>query len=102
MERYGTTSEQLGAIAVSTRRWAERNPLAQMRDPITLEDHQRSRWVVEPLHLLDCCLVSNGGVAVIVTGAERARDLAQPARTRLGLGPGPPRAPDGARAVTSG
>jgi acetyl-CoA acetyltransferase len=78
MERYGTTSEQLGAIAVATRAWAGGNPLAQMREPISLRDHQESRWVVEPLHLLDCCLVSNGGIAVIVTSAERARDLAQP------------------------
>jgi acetyl-CoA acetyltransferase len=78
MGRYGTTSEQLGAIAVATRAWAAGNPLAQMREPITLRDHQESRWVVEPLHLLDCCLVSNGGVAVIVTSAERARDLARP------------------------
>jgi acetyl-CoA acetyltransferase len=78
MERYGTTSEQLGAIAVATRAWAAGNPLAQMREPISLQDHQDSRWVVEPLHLLDCCLVSNGGIAVIVTSAERARDLARP------------------------
>jgi acetyl-CoA acetyltransferase len=78
MARYGTTSEQLGAIAVSQRAWAALNPLARFRDPITIEDHQASRWVVEPLHLLDCCMVSNGGIAVVVTSAERARDLAQP------------------------
>ncbi len=90
MERYGTTSEQLGAVAVSTRRWAEHNPLAQMREPITVEDHQRSRWVVEPLHLLDCCLVSNGGVAVILTGAPRARDLPQPPVHVWGWGQGHP------------
>ncbi len=90
MARYGTTSEQLGAVAVSTRRWAERNPLAQMRDPITLEDHQRSRWVVEPLHLLDCCLVSNGGIAVILTSAERARDLPRPPVHVWGWGQGHP------------
>ncbi len=75
---YGTTSEQLGAIAVAQRQWAAMNPLAQMKTPITVEDHQASRFVVEPLHLLDCCLVSNGGVAVIVTTAERARALRQP------------------------
>ena len=67
MARYGTTSEQFGHVAVAQRQWAALNPLAQMRDPITLEDHQSSRWVAEPLHLLDCCLVCNGGVAVIVT-----------------------------------
>ena len=78
MEAYGTTSEQFGEIAVAQRAWAARNPAAQMREPITLADHQASRWIAEPLHLLDCCLVSNGGVAVIVTSAERARDLARP------------------------
>ena len=78
MERYGTTSEQLGAIAVSQRAWATKNPIAQMRDPITLEDHQNSRWIVDPFHLLDCCLVSNGAVAVVITTAERARHLPQP------------------------
>ena len=78
MERYGTTSEQLGEIAVAQRAWATRNPLAQMRDPITLADHQASRWIADPLHLLDCCLVSNGAVAVVVTSAERAAGLARP------------------------
>ncbi len=78
MLRYGTTSEQLGHIAVAQRDWAALNPRAQMREPMTLLDHQDSRWVAEPFHLLDCCLVSNGGVAVIVTTAERAAALAQP------------------------
>jgi acetyl-CoA acetyltransferase len=90
MAHYGTTSEQLGAIAVSTRQWATRNPLAQMREPITLDDHQRSRWVVEPLHLLDCCLVSNGAIAVVITGADRARDLAKPPVHIWGWGQGHP------------
>jgi acetyl-CoA acetyltransferase/uncharacterized OB-fold protein len=72
MERFGTTSEQLGAIAVGQRQWAAGNPRAQYREPITLADHQRSRWVAEPLHLLDCSLVSNGAIAVIVTSAEDA------------------------------
>jgi acetyl-CoA acetyltransferase len=90
MARYGTTSEQLGAIAVSTRRWAAMNPLAQMREPITLADHQDSRWVVEPLHLLDCCLVSNGAVAIVVTSADRARDLARPPVHVWGWGQGHP------------
>ncbi len=90
MARYGTTSEQLGAIAVATREWASRNPLAQMRDPITIEDHQASRWVSEPLHLLDCCLVSNGAIAVVITGADRARDLARPPVHLWGWGQGHP------------
>jgi acetyl-CoA acetyltransferase len=84
MERYGTTSEQLGHIAVAQRASAAMNPLAQMRDSISLADHQASRWVVEPFHLLDCCLVSNGGIAVIVTSAARAGHLAQPAVQVLG------------------
>ncbi|MBA9006407.1 thiolase family protein [Thermomonospora cellulosilytica] len=90
MARYGTTSEQFGAIAVSTRQWATMNPLAQMRDPITLADHQNSRWVAEPLHLLDCCLVSNGAIAVVVTSADRARDLARPPVHIWGWGQGHP------------
>ncbi|HWC28647.1 MAG TPA: thiolase family protein [Dehalococcoidia bacterium] len=75
MATYGTTSEQLGAIAVSTRAWAVNNPIAQFRTPITVEDHQNSRWIAEPFHLLDCCLISNGSVAVIVTSAERGADM---------------------------
>jgi acetyl-CoA acetyltransferase len=90
MAHYGTGSEQLGAIAVSTRQWATMNPLAQMRDPITLEDHQRSRWVAEPLHLLDCCLVSNGAIAIVITSADRARDLARPPVHVWGWGQGHP------------
>jgi acetyl-CoA acetyltransferase len=90
METYGTTSAQLGEIAVAQRAWAVDNPLAQLRTPITLEDHQNSRWIAEPLRLLDCCLVSNGGAAVIVTTAEKARDLAQPPVHILGWGQGHP------------
>jgi acetyl-CoA acetyltransferase len=93
MERYGTTSEQLGAISVATRAWARGNPRAQMREPISLRDHQESRWIAEPLHLLDCCLVSNGGIAVIVTSAERARHLAQPPVHIWGWGQGHPGRP---------
>jgi acetyl-CoA acetyltransferase len=78
MQKYGTTSEQFGAVAVQQRQWATMNPMAQFRDPITLEDHQASRWIADPLRLLDCCLVSNGGIAVIVTSADRAKTLRQP------------------------
>jgi acetyl-CoA acetyltransferase len=78
MERFGTTSEQLAEVAVAQRAWAAGNPLAQLREPITVADHQASRWIAEPLHLLDCCLVSNGAVAVVVTAADRAADLARP------------------------
>jgi acetyl-CoA acetyltransferase len=78
VERYGTTSEQLGAIAVAQRAWAAGNQRAAMREPLTLAEHQASRWIAEPLHLLDCCLVSNGAVAVVVTGADRAAGLRRP------------------------
>ncbi|WP_067707054.1 thiolase family protein [Nocardia yamanashiensis] len=85
-ETYGTTSTQLGAIAVGQRAWAAGNPVAQFTAPITLDDHQSSPLIADPLHLLDCCLVSNGGAAVIVTSAERARELAQPPVDILGWG----------------
>ena len=75
MEKYGTTTEQFGWVAVSARYHATLNPLSQMREPITLEDHQTSRWVVEPFHLLDCCLDTDQACAVIVTTAERAKSL---------------------------
>ncbi|MFI5250697.1 MAG: thiolase family protein [Gemmatimonadales bacterium] len=78
MHLYGTTSEQFGTIAVGQRAWAGMSPWAQMRTPITLEDHHNSRFIADPLRLLDCCLVSNGAVCVIVTSAAKARDLKQP------------------------
>src|SRR5690606_30995478 len=61
MHRFGTTNDHLGAIAVAQRQWANRNPAAQFyATEMTLDDYHRSRWVVEPFHLFDCCLVSNG------------------------------------------
>jgi acetyl-CoA acetyltransferase len=75
MALYGTTSRHLAEVAVACRRHASMNPEAVMRKPITIEDHQNSRWVVEPFHLLDCCLISDGGVCIIVTTPERAKDL---------------------------
>jgi acetyl-CoA C-acetyltransferase len=75
MHEFGTTSEQLAEIAVTMRRHASMNPLAKFRDPITVEDVMTSRVVSSPLHLLDCCMISDGGGAVVVTSAERARDL---------------------------
>lgn len=78
MDLFGTTQEQLAAVAISQRHWAAMNPRASKREPLDLEGYNASPWVVEPFHVLDCCLVSNGGVAVIVTSAERARDLKQP------------------------
>jgi acetyl-CoA acetyltransferase len=90
MGMYGTTNDHFGAIAVAQRQWATMSPLAEQREPITLEDYHASRWVVEPLHLLDCCLVSNGGVAVIVSSAERAKELKQPPVYVWGMGQGHP------------
>ena len=84
MNTYGTTSEQFGHVAIAQRQWAALNPLAQLRDPITMEDYLDSRWIAEPFQLLDCCMVSNGGIAVIVTSAERAASLAQPPVRVLG------------------
>jgi acetyl-CoA acetyltransferase len=84
MNTYGTTSEQFGHIAVAQRQWAALNPRAQLRDPITLDDYFNSRWIAEPFRLFDCCLVSNGGIAVIVTSADRAASLAQPPVHLLG------------------
>ena len=77
MHQYGTTSEQLAEIAVVTRRHAGLNPLAMYREPITVQDVLHSRMIADPLHLLDCCVVSDGGGAVLVTTEERARDLKQ-------------------------
>jgi acetyl-CoA acetyltransferase len=78
MSEFGTTSEQLGAIAVACRKHGAANPDAQLRQPITLEEHQASRWIAEPLHRDDCCLVSDGAAAVVVMSAERARALGVP------------------------
>ncbi len=78
MHQYGATSEDFGRVAVADRRHAATNPNAWFyQKPITLEDHQSSRWIVSPLRLLDCCQESDGAVAVVVTSTERARDLRQ-------------------------
>ena len=81
MERYGVTNADFGRIAVVDRAHAATNPDAWFYErPITIEEHQASRWIIEPvLRLLDCCQESDGGVAVVVTSTERARDLRHPA-----------------------
>lgn len=76
MYEYGTTPEQLASVAVTFRHHAAMNPAAQMRKPLAVEDVLASRYIAEPLHLLDCCLISDAAGAVIVTTPERARDLA--------------------------
>ncbi|MBI4641645.1 MAG: thiolase family protein [Candidatus Tectomicrobia bacterium] len=78
MVEYGTKSEQFGAIAVAMRKHASLTHNAMMREPITLADHQESRMIADPFRLLDCCLVSDGGAAVVVTSADRAKDLRHP------------------------
>jgi acetyl-CoA acetyltransferase len=88
MHLYGTTSRQLAEVAVACRKHASMNPNAVMRKPITIEDHQASRMIVEPLHLFDCCLISDGGVCVIVTTPERAKDLKKPPVSIRGMGQG--------------
>ena len=76
MHLYGATSQDFGRVAVAGRRHAATNPAAWFyNQPITLEEHQASRWIVDPLHLLDCCQESDGGQALVITSAERARDL---------------------------
>jgi len=86
MARYGTTSEHLAQIAVSTREWATSNPNARLQDPITVEDVLASPMEASPLRKLDCCLVTDGAGAVVLASAERARDLAHPPAYVLGAG----------------
>jgi acetyl-CoA acetyltransferase len=82
---YGTSEEQLAAVSMTFREHARLNPNAVMRKPVSLEDYLGSRYVVEPMHLLDYCLINDGGVALVVTTPERARDLARPAVPVLGV-----------------
>ena len=84
MHEYGTTSEQLAEIAVTMRRHASLNPQAKYRDQITVEDVLASRVISSPLHLLDCCVISDGGGALVLTSLERARDLKKPPVVVLG------------------
>jgi len=86
MHDYGTTPEQLAEIAVTMRLHASMNPVAKYRDPITVEDVLASRVISSPLHLLDCCIISDGGGALVITSAERARDLKKKPAYILGVG----------------
>ena len=89
MSEYGTTSEQLGAVAKACRRHGAANPNAQLRKPISIADHQASPFVVEPLHRDDCCLVSDGAAAVVLMSEPRSRQLRVEAPVPiLGLGSG--------------
>lgn len=93
MELYGTTSRQLGEIAVAIRQHALLNDNAVMKTPITLEDHQNSRMISDPLRLLDCSIESDGGAAIIVSSAERARDRRQRPVLIMGVAEGHPHSP---------
>ena len=77
MHQYGEerTRQGLAEIAVATRKWAGLNPKALMRDPMSFDEYHDSRWIAWPFHLLDCCLVTDAGAAIVVTSAERARML---------------------------
>jgi acetyl-CoA acetyltransferase len=93
METFGTTSRQLGEIAVTMRRHAALNGNAVMTRPITLEDHQASKMISDPFRVLDCSLESDGAACVIVSAADRARDLRQRPVTLMGVGEGHPESP---------
>jgi len=86
MHEFGTTPAQIASVAVATRKWAEKNPRAMMRDPITVEDVLSSRIIAYPVHLLECCLVTDGGGALVVVSAERAKDFPRKPVYLLGSG----------------
>jgi acetyl-CoA acetyltransferase len=88
MDTYGTTPEQFAAVAVNARKHASINPAAQMRELIDIDDVLASRMIADPLHLLDCSLVSDGGSAIVMTSAERADDFPGSAVYILGAGEG--------------
>ena len=86
MKEYGLTHEQLAYVAVAQRQWAAKNPRAMFRDPITVQDVLASKMVAYPFHLLECCLVTDGGGALIVTSADRAADFPKPPVHVIGTG----------------
>lgn len=88
MHQYGVTSEQLAAIAVEHRRHAGRHPKAHKREAITVQDVLASRMIAEPLHMLDCCLISDGGAALVISSRSAARDTRGGAVEILGAGQG--------------
>ena len=88
MHEFGTTTDQFGAVAIACRKHASLNPKATFRTPITLEDHRASRMIADPFRALDCCPVTDGAGAIIITSAERARDMAKKPVYILGLGQG--------------
>jgi len=93
MELYGTTSRQLAEIAVTTRQHAQMQTNATMQRPMTIEDHQASRMISDPLRLLDCSLESDGGAAVVISAPDRARDLRKRPVMVMGVAEGHPDSP---------
>lgn len=75
MHQYGTTREHLGAVALAARAWAQLNPEASVRTPLDMQTYMGSRMVSEPLSVLDCCLISDGAAAIVMTRSDRAKDL---------------------------
>jgi acetyl-CoA acetyltransferase len=88
MHQYGTTREHLAAVAVAARQWAQLNPAAWEKKPLTIEDVLQSRMISHPLSVRDCCLVTDGGGAIVMTSAERAKSLKKPPAYVLGCGHG--------------
>ncbi len=86
MHEYGTTHEQLAEIAVATRKWAQLNPKAFMRDPLSIDDVLSSRWIAYPFHIYDCCLVTDAGGACVIVSADKARSLPKKPVWLLGSG----------------
>jgi acetyl-CoA acetyltransferase len=84
MHQYGTTREQLAEVAVAARKWAQRNPAAFSRDPLSVEDVLKARMVSDPLTVRDCCLVTDGAGAYVLTRADRAKDRPKPPAYMLG------------------
>ncbi len=88
MHQYGTTPEQLAEVSVAVRKHASMNPHAMFRNPITVQDVLTSRMISSPLHILDCCVITDGGGAVVVTSPEVARGCRRPPVWVLGTGEG--------------
>ncbi|HEY5207937.1 MAG TPA: acetyl-CoA acetyltransferase [Stellaceae bacterium] len=86
MYQYGTTKEHLAHVAVSARQWAQKNPRAFMREPLTVEDCLKARMVVDPFGVRDCCLVTDGGAAMVVVRADAAKDYPNQPIYLLGAG----------------
>lgn len=86
MHEYGLKREQLGEVAIAARRWAQLNPDAFMREPLTMEDYLKARMVSDPISVRDCCLVTDGAAAVVMVSGERAKHLSKRPVYLLGAG----------------